>query len=315
MRILVVGAGAVGGYFGARLLAAGRDVTFLVRPGRAARLASDGLVVRSPHGDLSLDSPPTVLAEELRSHFDLVLLSCKAYDLAAAMDSFAPAVGSNTAVLPLLNGMRHLDQLDERFGPGAVLGGLCLISSMVDQRGRIVHLNELHRLTFGARDGFLDSRLREVATILDGAGFDLRLSDTITQEMWEKWVFIATLAGATCLMRASIGDIMGAGGEAFTRTLLQECASIAAANGFPTRSDSYLRSLALVTGNDSTLSASMLHDIERGARTEGEHILGDLLTRGFTPHGARPSNLDLAYMHLRAYEARREREGPLEIGL
>ena len=107
MKILVVGAGAVGGYFGGRLLEQKRDVTFLVRPGRAAQLAASGLIIRSRMGDVSLASPPTVLAENLRSKFDLILLSCKAYDLESAMASFAPAVGANTAILPLLNGMRH----------------------------------------------------------------------------------------------------------------------------------------------------------------------------------------------------------------
>src|SRR5580693_9251203 len=102
MRILVVGAGAIGGYFGGRLIEAGRDVTFLVRPRRAAELASAGLVIKSATGNLTVPSPPTVLADELKGHFDLILLSCKAYDLDGAMTSFAPAAGPGTAVLPLL---------------------------------------------------------------------------------------------------------------------------------------------------------------------------------------------------------------------
>jgi len=153
MRILVIGAGALGGYFGGRLLAAGRDVTFLVRQRRAAQLAKIGLSIRSPRGDVDLPAPPTVLAETLREPFDLILLSCKAYDLASAMDSFAPAVGPNTAILPVLNGMAHLDLLGTRFGRGAVLGGQCLISSTLDQDGRILHLAEMHVLSFGELDG------------------------------------------------------------------------------------------------------------------------------------------------------------------
>src|SRR6202043_1931860 len=109
MRILVVGAGAIGGYFGGRLLQAGRDVTFLVRPRRAAELAKAGLIVKSPHGDVTLAAPATTLSENIRRPFDLVLLSCKAYDLEGAMDSFAAAVGPETMILPLLNGMKHLD--------------------------------------------------------------------------------------------------------------------------------------------------------------------------------------------------------------
>src|SRR5919109_349565 len=152
MKILVIGAGAVGGYFGGRLLEAGCDVTFLVRPRRAAQLAETGLVIKSRFGDVTLKSSPTIQANELRSHFDLILLSCKAYDLDSAIDSFAAAVGPDTVILPLLNGMRHLDILDERFGPARVLGGKCVIAATLDHSGRVVHLNDSHLLSFGERD-------------------------------------------------------------------------------------------------------------------------------------------------------------------
>ena len=123
MRILVVGAGAIGGYFGGRLLQAGSDVTFLVRPKRASELASAGLVIRSPAGDVTLKNPPTVQADKLAETFDVVLLSCKAFDLEDAIKSFAPAVGPKTAIIPLLNGMLHLDVLDKKFGADRVLAG------------------------------------------------------------------------------------------------------------------------------------------------------------------------------------------------
>ena len=142
MRILVVGAGSIGGYFGGRLLQAGRDVTFLVRPRRAAELAKIGLMIRSPLGDVALAAPPTVTADALRAPFDLILLSCKAYDLQGAMDAFAPAVGPQTAILPLLNGMRQLELLEARFGAAPVLGGQCLISTVLDAEGGILHLND-----------------------------------------------------------------------------------------------------------------------------------------------------------------------------
>src|SRR5277367_2531109 len=121
MRILVVGAGAIGGYFGGRLLQAGRDVTFLVRPRRSAELAGEGLVIKSPLGDVTLKNPPTVQADKLTEKFDVILLSCKAFDLDDAIASFAPAVGPRTAIIPLLNGMRHLDVLDQKFGAEHVL--------------------------------------------------------------------------------------------------------------------------------------------------------------------------------------------------
>ncbi|MGH7058720.1 MAG: 2-dehydropantoate 2-reductase, partial [Acetobacteraceae bacterium] len=199
MRILIVGAGAVGGYFGGRLLAAGRDVTFLVRPARARALASTGLVIRSPAaGDLSLDAPPTVLASALAAPFDLIVLSCKAYDLEDAIASLAPAVGPATAILPLLNGMHHIEMLEERFGAGAVLGGVCEISSTLDSEGRIVHLNDRHMLAFGELSGARSPQTEAVAAAFSGARFEARLSAAILQEMWEKWIFITTLAGINC---------------------------------------------------------------------------------------------------------------------
>lgn len=196
MKILVVGAGAIGGYFGGRLLNAGRDVTFLVRSRRAAELAKTGLAVRSRLGDVDIPAPPTVLTEALRGGFDLIILSCKAYDLRAAADSFAPAVGPDTAILPLLNGIGHLDTLTARFGESRVLGGLCMISTTLDADGRILHLNDLHALAFGERDGALSARAQAIAQTMAGAGFEMRLTTAILQEMWEKWVFIAAGAGS-----------------------------------------------------------------------------------------------------------------------
>jgi 2-dehydropantoate 2-reductase len=307
MRILVIGAGAIGGYFGGRLLQTGRDVTFLVRPHRAAQLAKAGLVIRSPLGDADLGNPPTVTAEKLREPFDLILLSCKAYDLAAAAESFAPAVGTDTAILPLLNGMAHLDLLTTRFGARAVLGGQCVISATLDGEGRIVHLNDIHLLSFGQRDGSRTARTEAIATTLTGAGFESRLSSAILQEMWDKWVFIAACAGITCLMRANVGDIVAAKAVGLTTTLLDECAAIATARGFASSGPTLARSRAMLTAPGSTLAASMLRDIEHGAPIEADHIVGDLLRRGAGKDIASPL-LRIAYMHLLAYEARRARE-------
>jgi len=305
MRTLVVGAGAIGGYFGGRLLEAGRDVTFLVRSRRAAQLAQSGLVIKSPAGDVHDASPPTVEAAQLRQPFDLVLLSCKAYDLDDAIRSFAPAVGPATAILPLLNGMRHIDVLQERFGAGAVLGGQCLISTVMDEQGRIIHLNDTHMLAFGERDGARSPRATAIEAHFRGARFDARLSESIVQEMWEKWVFIATGAGITCLMRASVGDIVAAGGTDLASKLLEECSGVAAGQGFAPREAAQQRSRTMFTTPGSLLTASMLRDIEQSKRTEVEHVLGDLLRR------ADANNTPLlrtAYVHVAAYEARRARE-------
>jgi 2-dehydropantoate 2-reductase len=307
MRTLVVGAGAIGGYFGGRLLRAGRDVTFLVRPRRGAQLAKTGLVIRSQLGDVTVPAPPTVTADALHAPFDLILLSCKAYDLESAADSFAPAVGANTAILPLLNGMAHLDSLAARFGRAAVLGGQCLISTTLDADGRILHLNDTHLLSFGEQDGTVSARAEAVLANMSSAGFQPHLSTAIVQEMWEKWVFIATGAGITCLMRAAFGDIAAAGAVTLTTTLFDECCAIAAAQGFAPSTSTIERSRAMFTATGSTITASMLRDIERGAPIEADHIIGDLIRRGAGASGDH-SLLRIAYAHLKAYEARRARE-------
>jgi len=307
MRTLVVGAGAIGGYFGGRLLEANRDVTFLVRPPRAEELSNSGLRIRSRFGDAFFPKPATVLADTLRDKFDLVLLSCKAYDLESAIASFAPAVGPDTAILPLLNGMRHLDILDQRFGRDRVLGGQCLIAVSVSPEREIAHLNDTHELSFGERDGSLSERVRAIAKSVEGARFNARTSTEILLEMWEKWVFLASAAASNCLMRATVGDINASlGGTELVLGLIEECRSIAASEDYTVRETSLQRTRKMLTEKGSTLTASMLRDIERNASIEADHIIGDLLRR-WRGSGASMSRLAIAYTHLKAYEARRNR--------
>lgn len=305
MKTLIVGAGGIGGYFGGRLLEAGRDVTFLVRPRRAEQIAKHGLSIRSPFGDFDHASPRLIQASEIRDPYDLILLSCKAYDLDDAVRSIVRAVGPDTAILPALNGMRHLDVLDERFGAHAVLGGLAMIASTMDDEGRILHLNKVHSIVFGERDGSRSERIIAIEAEMARGKFDSHRSDAIVQEMWEKWVFIATGAGITSLMRSTVGDIEAAGGASFARRLLSECAAIATTAGFPPSEASLERGRATFTEPGSSLTASMYRDIERGGRTEGEHILGDLLRRG--PDTSLTPLLHTAYTHVATYEVRRAR--------
>jgi 2-dehydropantoate 2-reductase len=308
MRFLVVGAGATGGYFGGRLLEAGQDVTFLVRPARAERLAATGLTIASPAGNVTLPSPPTVLAAELRTPFDAVILSCKAYDLDGAIESFAPAVGPDTAVVPLLNGMRHLDALDDRFGADRVLGGSCFISAKLDEGGHIAHLSDIQRLAFGERTAGRSPRVEALAAAMADAKFESVASDHIVLVMWEKWVFLASLAGITCLTRAAVGDIVAAGGIDLAAALLEECRAIAVAAGYPPRADALKASFGRLTDPGSAVTASMLGDVERRGRTEADHVLGDLLRRrGNAPDGSR-SLLRVAYVAVKAAEARAARE-------
>ncbi len=307
MRFLVVGAGALGGYFGGRLLQAGHDVSFLVRPARKTQLAASGLVIHSPAGNAHLPAPTVLLAHQIRQPFDVVLLACKAYDLDDAIAGFAPAVGPETTVLPLLNGLRHLDRLTERFGHRRVIGGLARISATLDETGAVLHLGREHTLVFGEPDGERSERVARIAAAFATARFDSEASDTILQAMWEKWVHIATLASATALMRASVGDIVQAGAGQLALDLLAECSQIAAHNAHAPRAEAIARTRAMLTAEGSTLSASLAKDIDNGLPTEGEHILGDFLRRGRWCT-ADTVLLPVAYAQVRSYEARRVRE-------
>ena len=305
MRILILGAGAIGGYFGARIHAAGGDVTFLVRPARAAQMRRQGLHVSSAFGDLQI-TPSVVVRDELSGVFDAIILSCKAFDLDSAMEAIAPAVGERTLVVPLLNGVRHIDTLIARFGGERVLGGVALISAGLESDGGIRHLNKLHGLTIGALGGTPPPELETLSKVLSGAGFDFVLSGDIVLAMWDKIVFLATLAGATCLMRASVGTIMMTlEGESYVSGLLGECAAIAEANGHGLSEAQLAVYRNMLTNRTSPLVASMLRDVETGRPTEAGHILGDMIN--WANAGKVPApRLGLAYSHLQAYERRRE---------
>jgi 2-dehydropantoate 2-reductase len=305
MRVLVVGAGAIGGYFGGRMLQAGRDVTFLVRPKRASELASAGLVIKSPNGDVTLKNPPTVQADKLSEKFDVVLLSCKAFDLEDAIKSFAPAVGPQTAIIPLLNGMLHLDVLDKKFGAGRVLGGLCAIAVTLNEQREVVQLAPMQSLNFGERDGKLSDRVRAIAEIMDSGKFGSVASEHVIQEMWEKWVFLASLAASTCLMRTSVGNILASpGGKDFILGMLDECSAVAAAEGYPPRAPFLERTCGMLTAEGSQMTASMFRDIKVGAPVEADHVIGDLIARGDAGKVPVPK-LRIAYTHLKAYEKQR----------
>ena len=305
MRILVVGAGAIGGYFGGRMLAAGRDVTFLVRPRRAAELADAGLVIKSPNGDVTLKNPPTVQADKLDEKFDAVLLSCKAFDLDDAVRSFAPAVGAQTAIIPLLNGMLHLDVLDHKFGREHVLGGLCAIAVTLNEHREVVQLAPMQSLNFGERDGKLSDRVRAIAEVMASGKFGAVASEHVVQEMWEKWVFLASLAASTSLMRAPVGAILASpGGRDFILGVLDECSAVATAAGYAPRAPFLERTRGMLTAEGSQLTASMFRDIKAGARVEADHVIGDLIARGDAAKVPVP-RLRVAYTHLKAYEKQR----------
>jgi 2-dehydropantoate 2-reductase len=301
----VVGAGAIGGYFGGRMLQAGRDVTFLVRTRRASELASAGLVIKSPNGDVTLKHPPVVQADKLTEKFDVVLLSCKAFDLDDAIKSFAPAVGPQTSIIPLLNGMLHLDVLDDKFGRGRVLGGLCAIAVTLNDKREVVQLAPMQSLNFGERDGKMSERVGAIAEVMASGKFGSVASQHIIQEMWEKWVFLASLAASTCLMRTSVGNILAApGGKDFILGMLDECSAVAAAEGHAPRAPFLERTRGMLTMEGSQMTASMFRDIDAGAPVEADHVIGDLVARGDAAKVPVP-RLRTAYTHLKAYEKQR----------
>lgn len=303
MRILVVGAGAVGGYFGGRLAEIGRDVTFLLRPRRAEQVRTQGLQIVSPRGDAHLH-PPVVTAAELRAPFDCVVLSVKAYALESALADMRAAVGPHTMILPLLNGMRHLDLLDQRFGADAVLGGLCLCVTTLDEAGRIVQMAPIARMAYGERDGSITPRVQALDEQMQGALFDARLSSEIMQDMWNKWVMLAATGGVTCLMRGTTGDVASApGGVAFARRMLAECAAVARSAGYEPGAE-FLREIeAMLTDPGSPQTSSMYRDLVQGGPVEVDHLLGDLLARGERA-GLDMPLIAAARTHLAVYQRR-----------
>ncbi|MFT3732248.1 MAG: 2-dehydropantoate 2-reductase [Hyphomicrobium sp.] len=303
MKLLILGAGATGGYFGGHLAKAGVDVTFLVRAKRREQLAREGLRIESPAGK-SVLRVNAITRDEIASPYDAVIVSCKAYDLDGAIDAITPAIGETSLVLPLLNGMKHLDTLDQAFGQSRVLGGLCHISVTLADDGTIRQLGQLATLTLGAR---LDTQKPAASKLHQtlARGIDAILPADIIAAMWEKWFFIAALASSTCLMRAPVGDIVRADrGAAFMTALLNECSAIASTNGYPPLPQTLDFARTFLTDRDSDLSASMLRDIKRGSPIEADQIVGDIIRRGRARGMATPL-LDIAYLHLLAYENNR----------
>lgn len=302
MRILVLGAGAIGGYFGGRLAESGADVSFLVREKRKAELDARGLVVKSAVGDIA--RPVTARGgQEIDRPFDVVLLSCKSYDLDTAMDAIAPAMGPASVLLPLLNGIRHLDRLGERFGAERVLGGTCYIGAAFEN-GVVRHIGDMQALAFGELSGEASARAREIEAAFARTKVKATLSADILQAMWEKLVMLAALAATTTLARATVGEIMAApSGETFLLAALAECAAVATAEGHAPSPEALAHSRALLTTRGSPFAASMMRDLAAGRRTEGDHIIGDLVRRAHR-HGLAVPILQVAVANLEVHEAR-----------
>ena len=309
MKILVLGAGGIGGYFGGRLAEAGCDVTFLVRPKRREQIARDGLRIESPLGNATIRAK-TVLAEEVRAEYDLLLFTCKAYDLESAMDAVAPAMNGKCTLLPLLNGLAHFEPLDARFGKQHVLGGTAHINTTLRADGVVVHGDPLQRIVYGERAGGRSARVDAIAAEFASSKIDAKLSEDVDQDLWEKIVFLSALAATTCLFRANVGEInsVPGGREAMERTYRANV-EVASREGRKPRDAAMKAALDRLTDPNGGWSASMLRDLEGGGRVEADHIVGWMLERA-RRHGVDDTMLSLAYTHLKAYESRRERRAP-----
>ncbi|HSI01840.1 MAG TPA: 2-dehydropantoate 2-reductase [Reyranella sp.] len=309
MKILILGAGAIGGYAGGRLHQGGADVTFLVRPARQQALQRDGLVIKSTKGDIT-QKVKTVLAGSEGGPYDIVLLTCKAYDLDSAISAIASAVGTNTTVVPLLNGMRHLDGLDAKFGRDSVVGGLARVGVALSPDGTILHTSPFAAISFGERNAQAPRRsLVELDAAVKKSGIDGGLHANIVQDLWDKWIMLCSLAATCCLMRGSSGDILEADeGRAIVLETVDECRKVAAAAGHDPGEKGIDTIRGFLTVKGSRFTASMLHDLEKGAPVEADHIVGDMIARANKAGIATP-NLRMAYAHLQVYLARRSRAG------
>lgn len=293
MRILIVGAGATGGAFGTLLQEAGRDITYLVRAPRATSLRRDGLRFVSPSGDRT-HTVQAIVSGEHRDPFDLIILTVKAGALEPAIADLRPYVGSDTFVLPILNGIRHIQQLEQEF-PGQVLGGLAKIVATLDG-GVVRQMTDLTTLTIGnpASPGVPE----EIKNALTVPGIALTISADITGALWEKWVFIAAAGIITCLFRGPVGKIIEAGGLPQINAVITETEAVSAAAGHPVSQASHTQSLTLLTDAGSGFTSSLYRDLIAGLPTEAEHILGDL-ARQAQHRGVETPLLDLTLIQIR----------------
>jgi 2-dehydropantoate 2-reductase len=304
VKILVVGAGATGGYYGGRLAQAGRDVTFLVRERRAAQLRERGLRITGLGEDETVE-PTLVTAGEIDGLYDLVILTVKATGLDAALDDLAPAVGPGTVLLPVLNGMAHLDALDARFPDAQVLGGVVRILATLTDDGDVQIMAPLAQVRTGPRSDRSTPSVDTVLETLDVPGVEVQRVPDVVATMWHKWVFIVAAGAVTGLARGPVGPIVDSpGGSDFVRDVLAEVTAVAEAAGYPVPERETATSLAMLTEPGSTFTSSLYRDLVAGRATEAEHLLGDL-TRRARDLGVPTPLVDLALLQMRVAEKQR----------
>jgi 2-dehydropantoate 2-reductase len=308
MSILVVGAGATGGFFGGRLAQAGRDVTFLVRERRAAELRERGLRIIGAGGTAVIE-PRLVTAVPADATADVVLVTVKAAGLDAVIPQIRAAVGPDTTIVPVLNGMRHLGLLSDAFGRSQVLGGVAVISAQLDDNGDVRQLSDILSMTIGAQDGQRTPAVARTTDLLSGAGFPVSVSDDIVAAMWQKWAFIAAACALNCLLGGSVGEIIAVdGGDEAARAIVGETRSVAAAAGYPLPDEAVTFMLGMLTAPGSPFTSSMYRDQRQGRPVEVETVLGDLIAEG-RKAGVHTPLLDAATVALRVHNANRTAAG------
>lgn len=301
MRILIVGAGAVGGYFGGRLLEKGEDITFLVREKRKRLLQANGLKLNSVHGNVDL-KPKVLTVKDTSEAFDVVIVSTKAYHLSDVVDSIEPFVAKNTMILPLLNGVSHVEVLQNRFGKENVIGGLCFIESTLDVTGQVVQTSPIHDLVFGELSGERTERIEKLEKAFSGTKANFRLSDEIVREMWHKYLFITTLSGVTTLMRAPIGPIRESiGGQETIERLVKELSTVMRAIQAPIAETIEQIMLERVQAMGYDMKSSMQRDMEKGQAVEADHLQGYIYNIAQTEKLNVPV-LQVIYSNLKVYE-------------
>jgi len=281
MRVVVMGTGGVGGYFGARLATSGCDVAFVARGRQLEAIRSQGLRVQSPLGDITV---PQVTASDNPAELgkaDLVLFGVKLWDTAQAAQLIRPLIGDDTAVVSFQNGVMKDDILKEALGAKHVIGGVCYIAATIAEPGVIRHTGTMQKLVFGEYGGAVTPRIERFRDACVAAGIDVEIPASIEQAIWEKFVFLVALSGTTTLARTPIGPIRGnERSRAFFQDVMDEVVQVARAEGVPLPADYAARRIAFADQLPATMTSSMHGDLERGSRLEVEWLSGDVVRRG-----------------------------------
>lgn len=281
MRIAVMAAGAVGGYFGARMAAAGHEVHFIARGAHLEAIRKNGLKIESAFGNLHLkdanatDDPATV------GPVDIVLFAVKLWDTEKAAQQAKPLIGKDTRLITLQNGVDSVERIAPILGADHVVGGTAQMSSIISAPGVISHNGQFASMHFGRIDGKPDAQLTAFADAAKAASVDIKVSDDINRDRWQKFIFLVALSGMTSAARSTIGPILAdPETRAFFRRLMTETLAVGRAQGVPLSEDVIAARLQFLENAPKTLKASMAGDLERGNRLELDWLAGTVVKLG-----------------------------------